>query len=585
MAPKLPRKSRAAQIAAMRERRLLRTLITDTITEIETYIKDQQQKSLRFKVNSIGLRVERSIASTPSSTPIRLIQPGAEDTFLGVQSQSLKSTLLAEQRPHPQTNQEEWFTLQEWLTRRYGIASHLEDEPDDSKQESLKQAVAAYICHRHRTHFEFWRKTADVDKCLNLLEQDISSYCKFDLTDHHLEGPSRKNAGRHESESADDPRRTHDFALEIGVHPGSLPFLTWMAEDLETLEPIPLTMADWWKSNGRAFQFLDLPEELRDLVYDQVIGPYICLSLSKGDSEGNQHVRLSRPKRRCVDIHRFGKVSVGESEYQIQPNMLALTCQQMCYEVKKATWERTTALLNGYHHPSICPTWPHIFIPYHAMRRIELNLSTSDYFRFLGLKSELHRGFVELDNDNTPGIAQLREIPTLFHLHLHFTTRPPKRIGPGRIWASLDPWVHIAGARGTKVVSCQKVFVHWFFTLAWADIRHIPRVTFSGHVKRRIRMMWEWNFALTTQDKLRDSKAESIARIQATPWQRLPPICKCEIPCDWWNARGPYLEGQDPNFQPPAKDIYHPDFDPEEFDRFDCMDWDHPRQWSRLSRI
>ena len=58
-----------------------------------------------------------------------------------------------------------------------------------------------------------------------------------------------------------------------------------------------------------------------------------------------------------------------------------------------------------------------------------------------------------------------------------------------------------------------------------------------------------------------------------------PPICKCEIPCDWWNARGPYLEGQDPNFQPGAKDVHDYDFDPEEFDRFDCMDWDHPRPW------
>ncbi|KAI4684354.1 uncharacterized protein J4E84_006343 [Alternaria hordeiaustralica] len=509
MAPKSRPQSRPAQIAAMKERKILRTLITDTITEIQAYIKYQQQKSLRFRLNSRGLRIERSIASTSSSTPIRLIQPGEEDILLSVRRQSLKSTLLAEQTPHPQTNQEdEWLTLQEWLTRRYGIASHLEDEPDDPKKESLKQAMAGYIRHRHRTDFEFWRKTADVNICLNLLEQDISSYCKHDLTDHHLKGPSRIKAGRPESESADPSILTPKLALEMDTHPRWIPFLTWMAEDLESLNPAPFTMYDWWNSNSRAFRFLDLPEELRYLVYDQVIGPYICLSLSKGDSDGNQHVRLSRPKRRSTDIHRFGKVSVDESEYQIQPNMLALTCQKICFEVKKATWERTTALLNGYHHPSICPTWPHVFIPYHAMRRIELNLSTSDYFRFLGLKCERHQGFVELDNEMTPAIAQLREIPTLFHLHLHFTTRPPIRIGP---------------------------------------------------------------------DKRSDSKAGSIARIQATPWQRLPPVCKCEIPCDWWNVRGPYLEGQDPNFQPGAKDVYDYDFDPEEFDRFDCMDWDHPR--------
>ena len=344
---------------------------------MQAYIKHQQQESLRFRLNSRGLRIERSTASTSLSTPIRLIQPGAEDILLGVRRQSLKSTLLVEQTPHPQTNQEDqWLTLQEWLTRRYGIASHLEDEPDDSKKESLKQAMAGYIRHRHRTDFEFWRKTADVDTCLNLLEQDISSYCKYDLTDHHLEGPSRIRAGRHESESAEPSRVTHEVALETGVHPRWIPFLTCMAEDLESFEPAPLTMAVWWTSNGGAFRFLDLPEELRYLVYDQVIGPYICLSLSKGDSNGDQHVRLSRPKRRFTDTHRFGKVSVDGSEYQVHPITLALTCQQICGEVKKATWERTAALLNGYHHPSICPTYPHVFIPYHAMRRIELNLST-----------------------------------------------------------------------------------------------------------------------------------------------------------------------------------------------------------------
>lgn len=391
-------------------------------------------------MNSVGLRVERSTTSRSSSTPIRLIQPGVEDVLLGVRRQSLKSTLLAAQTLRTQISKEdEWLTLQEWLTRHCGIASHLEDERDDSKNESLKQAMAAYIRHLHRTDFEFWRKTIDVDSCLDLLNQDISSYSKYDLTDYTLQAPSRITAVSHESEFAKAPILSPEFALEIDVHPRCLPLLTWMGEDLESLVPASLTMADWWKSNGRVFRFLDLPEGLRYLVYIQAIRPYICPSLSRGDSSGNQYLRLSRPKRRFTDIHRFGKVSVDESEYQVHPNTLALTCQQICCEVKKATWERTTALLNGYKPPSICPTWPHVFVPNHAMRRIELDLSTSDYFQFLGLKSEFHRGFVELDDETTPAITQLREIPTLFHLHLHFTTRPPKRAGPGNTWSSLEP--------------------------------------------------------------------------------------------------------------------------------------------------
>jgi hypothetical protein len=54
----------------------------DTVTEIEAYIKDQQSASLRFMINSIGLRVEHVIVPrSPSSPPcsIQLIQPGVED--------------------------------------------------------------------------------------------------------------------------------------------------------------------------------------------------------------------------------------------------------------------------------------------------------------------------------------------------------------------------------------------------------------------------------------------------------------------------------------------------------------------------
>ncbi|KAI4942801.1 hypothetical protein J4E91_009720 [Alternaria rosae] len=291
MASKSRLQSRPAQIVVMKERRLMRLLITDTITEIEAYIKNQQQKSLRFKVNSVGLRAERSTTSRSSSTPIRLIQPGVEDVLLGT------------------SKEDEWLTLQEWLTRHRGIASDLEDERDDSKNESLKQAMAAYIRHRHRTDFEFWKRTINVDSCLDLLNQDISSYRKYDLTDYPLQAPSRITAVRHESEFANAPILGPELALEIDVHPRCLPLLTWMGEDLESLDPAPLTMADWWKSNGRAFRFLDLPEELRYLVYNQAIGPYICPSLSRGDSSGNQYLRLSRPKRRFTDIHRFGKAS------------------------------------------------------------------------------------------------------------------------------------------------------------------------------------------------------------------------------------------------------------------------------------
>ena len=74
---------------------------------------------------------------------------------------------------------------------------------------------------------------------------------------------------------------------------------------------------------------------------------------------------------------------------------------------------------------------------------------------------------------------------------------------------------------GTKEVSCQKTFVDWFFMLAWEDVRQIPRVTFSGHVKNSTREKWEDMFKANTKEKLKLEFGEEITAIQATPWQDL----------------------------------------------------------------
>jgi hypothetical protein len=48
---------------------------------------------------------------------------------------------------------------------------------------------------------------------------------------------------------------------------------------------------------------------------------------------------------------------------------------------------------------------------------------------------------------------------------------------------------------GTGAVSCQMLFVHWYLTLAYAHIVFVPRITFSGHVKRSTRARWGAIFA------------------------------------------------------------------------------------------
>jgi hypothetical protein len=125
----------------------------------------------------------------------------------------------------------------------------------------------------------------------------------------------------------------------------------------------------------------------------------------------------------------------------------------------------------------------------------------------------------------------------------------------------------------TGDVSCQKTFVDWFLTLAFDDLRHIPILTYSGHIKNSTRQKWDKILHEERHGKVHDSSRE-IEGIQSTPLQNLPPVCVCEKACDFWNVHGPQLEGEAPAYQPSSTRYwlgagFH-EYDPEADDRFDC---------------
>lgn len=78
----------------------------------------------------------------------------------------------------------------------------------------------------------------------------------------------------------------------------------------------------------------------------------------------------------------------------------------------------------------------------------------------------------------------LRQIPTLIHLDLHFQVSRPANTQHGNLThhTSHDSW-NLSLYNRMNEISCQKVLLDWFFTIALETLQGIRVVSISGHVK------------------------------------------------------------------------------------------------------
>jgi hypothetical protein len=80
--------------------------------------------------------------------------------------------------------------------------------------------------------------------------------------------------------------------LEVGGPGRWQPFVSWINESLESLTPAKLTVDDWWKTNGMAFRFMDLPVELRENVYGHITGGSLWPHRCESDRDVNTDMRV-----------------------------------------------------------------------------------------------------------------------------------------------------------------------------------------------------------------------------------------------------------------------------------------------------
>lgn len=284
--------------------------------------------------------------------------------------------------------------------------------------------------------------------------------------------------------------------LEIGLSDQWNSFEHWLKGKLATLPPRAFDNDQqcWWQANGRAFRLLNLPFELRSMIYGHIIGYYLW--------PREEWDRSRNPPKATLRVFGYPhykmyserwRTFARTTQYTFDPagntspgNMpIQFVCKQVRAEIRNFVTTSTVP------HFGDLWTLTDAIDPFQGkwLRRISLGFPNSIYFMFLGFSDQ--RLMVSPDG---PPIHVLRNIPTLAHLHLHFQVPTPLRIhkvaNRGR-FISQDPWTPSLRDYRANLISCQKTLLDWFFTLALEALRGIPPVSMSGHVKHSTRTKWE----------------------------------------------------------------------------------------------
>jgi hypothetical protein len=270
-------------------------------------------------------------------------------------------------------------------------------------------------------------------------------------------------------------------------------------------KPTLATQQHWWDVNGQHSRFMNLPAELRCVIYEQVFGLYVCT-----------HARslTHTPSNAPPPFVPTNTMPVG--------NSIVRANKQVYGEMMRVAWEGTwkhfyypsgfTSFINGTNPPN-----------YNCLRRISLAFINTQILECLGMRDDSSDGFAAIQGPYAD-IRVLSTLPGLVYLNFHFTCFYRKHEGEDRWWSS-DPWsmtvFDALGERLGAVASCQRIFAEWFLKLAFNIISGIPRVSLTGHVKHSTREKRERIFSDERRVGGTYDMTDEILVIKATPREDL----------------------------------------------------------------
>jgi hypothetical protein len=265
----------------------------------------------------------------------------------------------------------------------------------------------------------------------------------------------------------------------------------------------------WWEGTGQVFRLLDLPAEMREATYLQILGPIVVPEV------------ITYPTKKMVigfgqSINDSGRIGRNRDPDIMPPNMRIMrTCRQVHAEATKVAYRDTTkrfttiapasAHLGTLLGPQFTATgiynsaW--LLAPDASfLSHVQLERSAAEYFDFIGIHPLRDRPFA-FSSQSPIHISALQNFTSLQTLDFRFISPKHPR--------AFCPWSVALGHPRNETHACQKKWIDIFFVFAWPYLQALSKVKFSlsGCVKNSSCVYWK--------QVLNDKKADHTSTIRA----------------------------------------------------------------------
>ncbi|KAF2642601.1 hypothetical protein P280DRAFT_269137 [Massarina eburnea CBS 473.64] len=285
-----------------------------------------------------------------------------------------------------------------------------------------------------------------------------------------------------------------------------MPLKNWLLTipDIEAfnhpLTPFELTRR-YWRRNGRAFRLMDLPAEIRNIIFEYALGPEIHpLSnvnlLQEEDITARQNARIvfgigrrNRMMRESMPPPDDVYLHLSDFRGNIARPSLALlqTSKQVCLEVLEVGWEATTKYFMDLQvFANVADSRIGPAVQYNCLRKIQLDFTHAGWLKFFGarINSGIPVSFAMNESESKGHYLGISKLPKLSRLEMRFY-RPVEHRDDQ--WD--DQW---HGDSGHELLShCQSVFVDMICTFAYPFVKHIRHIKLMGFVKKETKTKWE----------------------------------------------------------------------------------------------
>lgn len=294
----------------------------------------------------------------------------------------------------------------------------------------------------------------------------------------------------------------------------------------------------WWAANGKTFRLLELPPEIRNTIFLQAIGPTVVPEIVMDTSIFNrlvlgvglvQKVKSRVPSTRDPNIDATN-MAISLVSKNVRHETINVACRDTIKRLRAVGADSYPPEYGTTPKPNIPLSFTNLLsLAPHPMflRRIELEFSGKSFFNFISIDPRQGRPFQVYRQPSVPHISALYSFPGLQTLNFWF-------IGPKHPDA-IDPWGNVD--RTTPAIqSCQKVWIEWFFVLAWPHLKALQKlnnvkITLGGCVKNSTRVRWERILAESDTKHWQAIRAMDREMRQQKSYDG-PVPCRCSNPCN-----------------------------------------------------